>query len=96
MILAECFGFEWDEWNQDKNWLKHNVLYWECEQAFFNSPILIYQDIEHSQSEMRYYLLGQTDASRKLFIVFTIRNELIRVISSRDMSKKERDIYEKA
>ena len=95
-LLKNYEGFEWDDGNRIKNRIKHEVLHWECEQVFFNSPILIQQDVKHSQCETRYYILGQTDAGRKLFIVFTIRNQLVRVISARDMSKKERYAYEKA
>ena len=95
ITLTECIGFEWDISNQDKNWKKHSVTKWECEQLFFNSPLLLYADIQHSQKENRMYALGQTDEGRRLFIAFTIRNKLIRVISARTMSRKERGIYEK-
>ncbi|HLB57295.1 MAG TPA: BrnT family toxin [Gammaproteobacteria bacterium] len=96
IILTECVGFEWDISNQDKNWTKHSVTKWECEQTFFNSPLLLYADTEHSQKENRMYVLGQTDEGRELFIAFTIRNKLIRVISARTMSRNERGIYAKA
>lgn len=93
-ILTECIGFEWDAANLNKNWKKHAVSRWECEQLFFNKPLLLYEDIKHSQVERRIYALGRSDENRELFIVFTIRNQRIRVISARDMSKKERKIYE--
>ena len=93
-LLLECTGFEWDEGNRDKNWIKHQVSNSECEEIFFNHPILINIDKKHSKTEVRFYALGHTDLNRKLFIVFTIRNNKIRVISARDMSKKERKIYE--
>jgi len=92
-ILDKCFGFNWDEGNIDKNWLKHKVSSAECEQVFFNRPLVIQDDIIHSRTEKRFYALGQTDSKRTLFIVFTARNNLIRVISARDMSRKERKIY---
>jgi uncharacterized DUF497 family protein len=93
--LRECTGFEWDKYNINKNWEKHHVSPVESEEIFFNNPIVVAGDIKHSKSEMRYYALGKTARNRKLFISFTIRNSKIRVISSRDMSKKERDDYEK-
>lgn len=93
--LRECNGFEWDKYNINKNWEKHRVSPIESEQIFFNNPLFVADDIEHSESEIRFYALGKTDRNRKLFISFTIRNKKIRVISSRDMSKKERDNYEK-
>ena len=93
-LLLECTGFEWDEGNKDKNWIKHKVTSSECEQIFFNQPLIVNLDEKHSNTEIRFYALGHTDLSRKLFIVFTVRNKKIRIISARDMSKKERKIYE--
>jgi uncharacterized DUF497 family protein len=92
-LLFDCTGFEWDEDNARKNWLKHRVTPSECEQTFFNQPLVTGTDEKHSSVERRRYALGQTDAGRLLFIVFTIRNKLIRVISARDMSRKERKVY---
>lgn len=93
-ILSQCLGFDWDKGNIDKNWLKHDVSPAECEQFFFNRPLLIQDDIAHSKSERRFFALGKTDSKRALFIVFTVRNNLIRVISARDMSRKERKVYD--
>jgi len=92
-ILQQCSGFEWDEGNSEKNWILHQVSRSECEQLFFNNPLIIGDDEKHSRDEKRWFLLGQTDAKRLLFVVFTLRGELIRVISARDMSKKERRFY---
>jgi len=92
-LLLNCTGFEWDEGNAEKNWIRHQVTRNECEQAFFNIPLIIADDIKHSTHEKRWYLLGRTDAGRLLFIVFTIRKSLIRIISARDMNKKEREAY---
>ncbi len=92
--LTECEGFEWDEGNILKSWERHKVTASECEQIFFNKPLIAAQDIEHSQKELLYFALGHTDAGRHLFIVFTLRKNLIRVISARDMNRKERRLYE--
>ena len=92
-ILSQCIGFEWDKGNIDKNWLKHEVSPAECEQIFFNQPLVIQDDITHSKTENRFYALGRTDSRRTLFIAFTVRNSFIRVISARDMSRKEREVY---
>lgn len=91
--LLDLEGFDWDEANLAKNWEKHRVTPWECEQVFFNVPLVVADDLAHSTVEPRYYVLGETDAERRLFIVFTIRNRRIRVISARDMSPKERRTY---
>ena len=94
--LAECTGFDWDQGNAEKVWVRHQVSPGECEEAFFNEPFLVAKDEEHSQREPRYYALGQTDAGRALFLVFAIRGELVRVITARDMSRRERREYGRA
>lgn len=92
-LFENITGFQWDKGNIDKNWLKHKVLHIECEQIFFNEPLIIAENAKHSQHEIRWFALGRTELDRKLFIVFTIRKNLIRVISARDMNKKERRTY---
>ncbi len=92
--LARSSGFDWDEGNVLKNWVKHRVTAAECEQLFFNRPLVVAEDVDHSQAEGRFYALGQTDAGRFLVVVFTFRRTLIRVISARPMTKKERKEYE--
>lgn len=92
-LLAECTGFEWDDGNKDKNWISHQVASSECEEIFFNQPLVVADNTLHSKDENRYYALGQTNTGRLLFISFTIRKKLIRIISARDMSRKERKVY---
>jgi len=94
--IAECIGFEWDDANFFKNWEKHKVTAPECEQIFFNQPLIAAKDEKHSRKESRYYALGHTQFGRHLFVVFTIRKDRIRVISARDMSRKERKVYERS
>lgn len=94
-IITSCAGFEWDEGNSNKSWQKHGIASSECEQVFFNRPLLLLDDASHSQREKRFHALGKTNADKKLFIVFTVRADRIRVISARAMSRKERQIYEK-
>jgi hypothetical protein len=83
-------GFQWDEANTAKSWLRHDVAWTECEQVFFNLPLIVAPD------EPRYYALGRTNGGRFLFVVFTLRGSLIRVISARAMSRRERKEYEHA
>ena len=92
-LLSESTGFEWDEHNAAKIWQKHQVSPLECEQIFFNQPLLVEHDVRHSEKENRFYALGRTDTGRMLFVVFALRRNLIRVISARDMSRKERKVY---
>jgi len=87
-------GFQWDRGNIDKNLIKHNVENWECEQVFFNKPLLVLEDPGHSVAEMRWAAFGKTDAGCLLVVVFTKRGNLLRVISARDMNRKERKFYE--
>ena len=94
--LLECTGFQWDEGNAEKNWIKHKVSRVECEEVFFNEPLLVASEVKHSGTEPRFYALGQTDEGRLLFVVFTVRETLIRVISGRDMSRREKKEYEQA
>ena len=91
--LKECTGFDWDDGNSEKNWIRNFVTRGECEQVFFNEPIIVFFDEKRSISEKRWYLLGATDGYRYLFVVFTIRNKKIRIISARDMNNKEKKIY---
>ena len=94
--LRECTGFQWDEGNVEKNWIRHRVSPVECEEVFFNEPLVVAPDVKHSDAEPRLHALSQTDRGRFLFLVFTIREKLIRVISARDMSRREKKEYERA
>jgi len=94
--LAKISGFDWDDGNARKN-EKHDVSAAESEQVFFNAPLLVLADTKHSARETRFHALGRTDEGRLLHITFTLRpaGESVRVISARDMHRKEREIYEK-
>lgn len=92
----EFDGFDWDGGNMGKNSRSHNVSEGECEEVFFNSPLIVTDDPKHSTVERRQAAFGVTKATRRLTIVFTKRGRLVRVISARDMNKREREFYEKA
>ena len=95
--LNDIIGFDWDEGNNRKN-SKHGVMMSESEQVFFNQPLLLLTDSKHSEQEPRFHALGKTNDGRLLHITFTLRHQStkIRVISARDMHRKERSIYEKS
>lgn len=93
-IFKDIEGFEWDKWNQEKSWLKHNIIYKEAEEVFDDDYSYISEDIKHSQIERRYQVLGVTKINNKLVVVFTIRKTKIRIISARVMNKKEKIKYE--
>lgn len=94
--LSRIEGFDWDHGNVRKSVEKHDVSQSEAEQIFFNDPLLIVEDAGHSVHELRPHALGRTDDGRRLHISFTLRGDgrLIRVISARTMSAKERVRYE--
>lgn len=92
--LLGCEGFDWDKGNIEKNWLKHKVSPIESEQIFFNEPLIILDDPKHTISEKRFAAFGCTDAGRLLAVIFTKRGKLLRVISARDMNRRERKFYE--
>ena len=93
--LDQFTGFQWDEGNIHKNLYKHKVENWECEQIFFNEPLIILEDLKHSYAERRWAAFGKTDAGKLLTMIFTERDSLIRVISARKMNRKEKNYYEK-
>jgi uncharacterized DUF497 family protein len=96
--LSGIAGFDWDSGNSRKIAKKHDVSQSEAEQLFFNVPLLLLSDSKHSQKEARFHALGKTETARQLHVTFTLRSgeTLIRVISARDMHRKERAIYEQS
>ncbi len=94
--FSSITGFDWDAGNERKNEDKHGVSKNEAEQVFFNQPLLILEDRHHSREEVRFHALGKTDNQRCLHITFTLRDSgrKIRIISARDMHRKERSIHE--
>lgn len=90
--LERIVGFQWDDGNQRKSIDKHGVSRAEAEQVFFNDPLLLLPDQSHSVSELRFHALGVTDQGRRLHVTFTLRDDetLVRIISARDMNRKER------
>lgn len=95
MKIPEPTSFDWDKGNRDKSLHKHNVSDRETEEIFDDKSLKVFADIKHSLEEQRYVAYGSTNLSRKLAVVFTLREQKIRVISARDQNKKERKIYEK-
>lgn len=92
-LVPESKTFDWDKGNITKNWEKHKVHYPECEEVFLNEPIMTKTEKRGSPQEERVSILGITSDGRMLFVVFTISKGKIRVISARDMNKKEREVY---
>lgn len=96
--FSSIVGFEWDKGNSQKSAQKHDVHPSEAEEIFFNAPLIISDDENHSSNEKRYLAYGVTNKKRFLTVIFTLREKetLIRVISARDQHRKERSVYAKA
>ena len=92
--IESLIGFDWDDANIYKNENKHNLNYKNIEEVFFNEPLLIIEDFSHSYIECRCVAFGKDNKNNKIIIVFISRNNLIRVISARKMTKKEKSFYE--
>ena len=93
--LPAPIEFEWDKGNREKNLNRHGVSIQECESVFLNTKTYLFKDLRHSSmDERRLVLFGISSNSRLLTIVFTLRRDRIRIISARDMSRKEKKIYE--
>jgi len=99
-LIPEFFpdieGFQWDEGNASKSSGTHGVSWTEAEQVFMNRPVVVTGDVAHSGSEARYFAFGRTNGGRLLTVVFTVRGKLLRVISARPMSRRERRGYGQA
>lgn len=94
--LRKIKGFEWDEGNIDKSYKKHGITPNEAEEVFVDKNVGIERDIKHQEAEERYIAIGMTLNAKLLFVVFTIRRNMIRIISARRADKKERRLYEKS
>ena len=87
-------GFDCDQWNVQKNELKHGVSRLEAESAFFDPRYKLFADVKHSSAkEPRFILYGASVENRVLMVAFTVRRHRIRVITARAASRKERAIY---
>jgi len=93
--LGQPLKFDWDQGNINKNSAKHDVTDEESEEVFFDKHKTILKDPLHSGKEERYIIIGQTKAERLLFVAFTFRKNKVRIISARDLNKKEYYLYEK-
>jgi uncharacterized DUF497 family protein len=89
-------GFEWDEGNSRKSVDKHGMSQSEAEQIFLDPRLLVLVDDRHNGAEKRFAAYGRTVEGRRLHVNFTLRSEdtLIRVISARALSRRERARYD--
>lgn len=94
--LRKILGFEWDKWNIDKSYSKHGITPNESEEVFLDEDVKIEKDLKHQQQEDRFIAIGKTIDEKILFVIFTIRNDKIRIISGRIANKKEREVYKES
>jgi uncharacterized DUF497 family protein len=88
--------FEWDEGKAASNLSKHKVSFEEAQTVFYNPLACIFDDEWHSLDEPREIIVGHSNSARLLLVCFTERDPgLIRIISARRATKRERRDYEK-
>lgn len=91
--MTEAVTFEWDQNKNTFNQKKHNVSFEEAQLAFFDQKRIIAKDLEHGETEERYYCFGKLD-NNIVTVRFTYRNNRIRIIGA-GYWRKGKDIYEK-
>lgn len=94
-LFKNPLEFEWDRGNKEKNLVKHGVANVECEETFFDPHKRVLKAVFHvgiAGREKRYVLIGRTKTERILYVVFTVRRDKVRVISARDLNRKERGL----
>jgi len=88
--------FEWDKNKASVNKRKHGVTFEEASTVFADPLAVTIYDLMHSDEEDRYIILGESQRQRLLVVVFTDRDERIRIISARVATRGERKDYEKS
>ncbi|MBE9047564.1 BrnT family toxin [Pleurocapsales cyanobacterium LEGE 10410] len=86
--------FEWERNKAAKNLSKHQVSFDEAKTVFADPLYIDFYDPDHSDSEERYLIVGRSDRDRILIVSYTERDDLIRIISARKVTKAERKVYE--
>ena len=85
--------FEWDSEKAAVNLRKHNVTFELACEAFFD-PFVCYLDEEIVGTELREKIVGLTTTWLLLYIVYVMRDDLIRIVSARLVTNAEREVYE--
>jgi len=87
--------FEWDSRKAASNRTKHGISFEEAATVFGDPLGRIVDDPRHSEGDQRYVLLGHSRVQRLVAVMFTERDEAIRIISARLATRRERKNYEK-
>ena len=94
-VINDEIVFEWDKGNLDKSSRKHGVTPEEAESVFTNEDSVVLPDETHSAVEKRFAIFGTSNFNRYVYVIFTIRNNKIRIISARRMHREEVEKYDK-
>lgn len=86
--------FEWDQNKASFNISKHGISFDEAKSVFDDPLYIDFFDPDHSIDEHRYIILGRSLNKRLLLVAYTEREDIIRIISARETSRKERRDYE--
>ena len=86
--------FEWDPDKAALNLETHGVSFEEASSVFGNPLAVTFFDPDHSDDEDRYLTFGRSQENRLLAVVHTDRESTMRLISAREVSRKERQQYE--
>jgi uncharacterized DUF497 family protein len=86
--------FEWDNKKAEINFKKHKVAFTEAATVFADTFGITIYDPDHSKDEERYITIGYSQQERLLMVAHTDRGDRIRIISARELTKTEREVYE--
>jgi uncharacterized DUF497 family protein len=88
------FKFEWNDSKAESNLKKHLISFDEAKTVFYDDFARTFDDIKHSIIEDREIIFGYSNKNNLLIVSFTQRNDIIRIISARKVTKNERKLYE--
>ena len=86
--------FEWDPDKATQNQAQHGVSFPEATTVFDDSYSVAVPDPDHSFDEARYIIVGASHRNRLLMVAYTERGERIRLISARELTRREKEVYE--
>jgi len=86
--------FEWDDVKAERNSRIHGISFEEAKTVFSDPLFVVFNDVEHSQQEQRYIIMGESYVGRVLVVAYTESEMKTRLISAREATRKERQSYE--
>ena len=86
--------FDWDGDKAEANLSKHGISFDEAKTVFDDPLYIDFYDPDYSDEEHRYIIIGESQQHRLLIVSYTERDHKIRLISAREVTKREREDYE--